>query len=229
MLVATVKALKHHAGDPDGGMDAIETGAANMVAPPRDHPRVRPERRRGRQRVPGRHERRDRPGQEARARARRLRRRDERGLHARRRGRSGARRSGGRGRRRAVEVRLHLSARRSDRGEDRGDREARLRRRRDHAPAGRAREDQGVRRGRARQAADLHGEDAPLALGTIRLLANAPTGFTVTRARPARLHRRGLDRRAVRRHADDAGPRQDPAAINVDIDEHGGRDERLGS
>ena len=31
VLVATVKALKHHAGDPDGGMDAIETGAANMT------------------------------------------------------------------------------------------------------------------------------------------------------------------------------------------------------
>jgi formyltetrahydrofolate synthetase len=30
VLVATVKALKHHAGDPDGGLDAIETGAANM-------------------------------------------------------------------------------------------------------------------------------------------------------------------------------------------------------
>ena len=31
VLVATVKALKHHAGDPDGGLDAIETGAANML------------------------------------------------------------------------------------------------------------------------------------------------------------------------------------------------------
>jgi len=31
VLVATVKALKHHAGDPDGGMDAIEAGAANMI------------------------------------------------------------------------------------------------------------------------------------------------------------------------------------------------------
>ncbi len=31
VLVGTVKALKHHAGDPDGGMDAIETGAANMA------------------------------------------------------------------------------------------------------------------------------------------------------------------------------------------------------
>ncbi len=31
VLVATVKALKHHAGDPNGGNDAIETGAANMA------------------------------------------------------------------------------------------------------------------------------------------------------------------------------------------------------
>ncbi len=31
VLVATVKALKHHAGEPDGGLDAIETGTANMV------------------------------------------------------------------------------------------------------------------------------------------------------------------------------------------------------
>ncbi len=31
VLVATVKALKHHAGDPDGGMEAIEAGAANMT------------------------------------------------------------------------------------------------------------------------------------------------------------------------------------------------------
>jgi formate--tetrahydrofolate ligase len=31
VLVATVKALKHHAGDPDGGLDAIEIGGANMA------------------------------------------------------------------------------------------------------------------------------------------------------------------------------------------------------
>jgi formate--tetrahydrofolate ligase len=31
VLVATVKALKHHAGNPDGGLDAIETGAANLA------------------------------------------------------------------------------------------------------------------------------------------------------------------------------------------------------
>ncbi|MFN2471016.1 MAG: formate--tetrahydrofolate ligase [Gaiellaceae bacterium] len=30
VLVATVRALKHHGGDPDGGLDAIERGAANM-------------------------------------------------------------------------------------------------------------------------------------------------------------------------------------------------------
>jgi formyltetrahydrofolate synthetase len=31
VLVATVKALKHHAGDPDGGADAVETGSANLA------------------------------------------------------------------------------------------------------------------------------------------------------------------------------------------------------
>jgi formyltetrahydrofolate synthetase len=31
VLVATVKALKHHGGRPDGGLDAIETGAANLA------------------------------------------------------------------------------------------------------------------------------------------------------------------------------------------------------
>ncbi len=31
VLVATVRALKHHAGDPDGGLDAIEVGAENLA------------------------------------------------------------------------------------------------------------------------------------------------------------------------------------------------------
>jgi len=31
VLVATVKALKHHGGDPDGGAEAIESGAENMI------------------------------------------------------------------------------------------------------------------------------------------------------------------------------------------------------
>ena len=31
VLVATVKALKHHGGDPDGGIEAVERGSANLV------------------------------------------------------------------------------------------------------------------------------------------------------------------------------------------------------
>jgi formate--tetrahydrofolate ligase len=31
VLVATVKALKHHGGDPDGGLEAVERGSANLV------------------------------------------------------------------------------------------------------------------------------------------------------------------------------------------------------
>ncbi len=31
MLVVTVKALKHHAEDPDGGLEAVERGGANMI------------------------------------------------------------------------------------------------------------------------------------------------------------------------------------------------------
>src|SRR5436309_6071352 len=31
VLVATARALKHHGGDPDGGLDAIERGAANLA------------------------------------------------------------------------------------------------------------------------------------------------------------------------------------------------------
>jgi formate--tetrahydrofolate ligase len=31
VLVATVKALKHHADDPEGGLDAVEKGAANLA------------------------------------------------------------------------------------------------------------------------------------------------------------------------------------------------------
>jgi formyltetrahydrofolate synthetase len=32
ILVATTKALKHHGGDPDGGLSALERGAANLAA-----------------------------------------------------------------------------------------------------------------------------------------------------------------------------------------------------
>ena len=46
-------------------------------------------------------------------------------------------------------------------------------------------------------AADLHGEDAPVALARSGGSLNAPTGFTVTGARHPRLHRRRLARRAL--------------------------------
>ena len=49
VLVATVKALKHHAGDPDGGAEAIECGAREPRPSPRDRARVRAQRRRRRQ------------------------------------------------------------------------------------------------------------------------------------------------------------------------------------
>ena len=41
VLVATTQALKHHGGDPDGGVAAIERGAENLAANMRDRPRVR--------------------------------------------------------------------------------------------------------------------------------------------------------------------------------------------
>ena len=44
-------------------------------------------------------------------------------------------------------------------------------------------------------------------------LLNAPTGFTVTVRDLRPVHRRRLDRRAVRRHADDARPRQDAGRV----------------
>ena len=60
VLVATVKALKHHAGDPDGGAEAIETGGANLARHLGDRARVRAQRGRRGQPLPGRHRRRDR-------------------------------------------------------------------------------------------------------------------------------------------------------------------------
>ena len=148
VLVATVKALKHHAGRSRRRHGRDRDRRREHGAPPRHRPRVRAERRRRRQPLPRRHRRGGRAREADRARARRLRRRGQRRLHARRRGRRGARRGGRRRGRRAVEVRLHLPARRPDRGQDRGDRETRLRGRRDLPSAGRTCEDQGVQQAR---------------------------------------------------------------------------------
>src|SRR5207237_122520 len=71
----------------------------------------------------------------------------------------------GRRRGRSAElVRLRLFARRVDRGEDRGDRDARVRRGRDLPAPGGAEQGRGAQPARLRQAADLHGEDAPVAV-----------------------------------------------------------------
>ena len=169
VLVATVRALKHHGGledDPRAdsceALAAVEKGAANLVR----HlgivktfglPCVVAVNRR-----PGRHRRGGRAGEEARAGRGRVRRRGERRLRARGRG---SRRAGpGRGRRvRAAEhLRLQLRGRRLDRGEDREGREEGVRGEGRRLLPGRAEEDQAVQRRRARQAADLHGEDAPV-------------------------------------------------------------------
>ena len=118
VLVATVRALKHHAGDPDGGLDAIEIGAQNLAR------HIGIVNGFGLQavvavnRFPDGHRRGARDGAEARARARRVRGGGERGVRARRRGRDGARGGGDRRGRAAVELRVRVPARRADRGED---------------------------------------------------------------------------------------------------------------
>ena len=80
----------------------------------------------------------------------------------------------------------------------------------DGVRAAAAREEEGGRLGRlrARAAPDLHGEDAPLALARPGAQERADRVHGAD-PRPASLHRRGLARRALRRHDDDARPRQD--------------------
>ena len=206
VLVATVKALKHHAGQPDGGNEAIEVGAGNMI---RHLANIR-----GFglnavvavNRFPSDTDEEIELVRADRARERRVRGRGERGRRQGRRGRGGARRGRRRGGRRAERLPLRLRGRRDDRGEDRRDREEGLRRRRRGAPAGRAAEGGAVHEGGPRPRADLHGEDAPLALRR-RLARERADRLHDPGSRPARVHRCRLDRRALRRHADDAGPR----------------------
>ncbi len=95
VLVATVKALKHHGGNPDGGAEAIAAGSAEPHPPPRDHPRVRAQRGRRRQPLPGRHRRGDPadPRDRARATARSPRRRTRPSSRAARERRRSRRRS----------------------------------------------------------------------------------------------------------------------------------------
>ena len=132
--------------------------------PPRDHRRVRDAGRRGRQPPPRRHERGGRAGQAARARGRRVRRRGQRGLRPRRRRRGRPRQRGRRGVRGAEHVQAALRGRRADPGQDRGGRQARLRRPgRLLLPRG-GEEADAVHRRRVRQLPGLHGQDAPVAV-----------------------------------------------------------------
>jgi len=85
--------------------------------------------------------------------------------------------------------------------------EGRLRCRRRLPPEDGEGQGRGVRGVRSRPAAHLHGKDAPLAL-TRRVSPERADGVHGDGARPASLHRRRLDRGALRRHADDARSRQ---------------------
>ena len=180
VLVATVKALKHHGGDPDGGAGR-DRGRLGQPRPPSRHrPRVRPQCGRGRQSLSHRQRRGDRAGPAHRPRQRRVRGGGERRRGPGRRGCDRAGRSGRRGDRAAVELRADLPARDHDRAEDRGDRHPGLRRGRDPPPAGGAQADRRARARGLRRVADLHGEDPPLALARPDARPTRPSGFTVT-------------------------------------------------
>ena len=71
---------------------------------------------------------------------------------------------------------------------------------------------------------DLHGEDAPLALARPCAQERADR-LHGDGSRPAALHGRRLDRRALRRHDDDARPREDPGGLR-DRHRRVGRDRR---
>ncbi len=212
VLVTTVKALKHHAGEPDGGRAAVERGAANLARHLEIIKGFGLKAVVAVNRFPGD------PADEVEL-VQKL--ALELGAHAAELNEGFE--QGGAGAQALSEavvdaaeqrerLRLRLSARCADRRQDPRDRAARLRRRRDHADAGGPGEDRAVHEGRARNAADLHGEDAPLALP--RPGARERTGgLQPRRPRPAALHRGRLARRPLRRHADDAGPRRDACGL----------------
>ena len=220
VLVATVKALKHHAGEPDGGMDAIETGAANMtrhlgiirefglnaVVAVNAFPGDTNDEVELVKRIALEHG----------AYAAEI----EQRLLARRRGRRGARGGSGRGRRRAVEVRLRLSPRRTDRGQDR-------------AIAKRVYGADGINllpaaRAKIKAFNETGLDKLPicmakthLSLSADPLLANAPTGFTVG-VRDLRAYTgAGWIVALCGDMQTMPGLGKKPAAMSVDIDEHG--------
>ena len=204
VVVATTQALKHHGGDPMGGIAAIERGAANLAAHIGIVRRFGVEAVVAVNRFPG-----DVPDEiEA---IRRLALefgsgggRGQRRLRAgRRRGASGSRKRSSSAATAPARGRLPLLARRPDRGQDRRDCDAGLRRRRRWSCSRRRGAQRPAHRCGPGPAAGLHGQDAPLPLARSRADRRA-LGLHPSRPRAPALHRRGMDRRAVRRHADDA-------------------------
>ena len=115
----------------------------------------------------------------------------------RRRGRAGARPSS---RPASCPTKFDRSTRTmSRRGEDQGDRDEGLRRRATSTSFPRPRPSRRSSRGGARHTADLHGEDASVALRTTRSCSTRPR-LHGAGARHPRLHGRRLARGAVRRH-----------------------------
>ena len=128
---------------------------------------------------------------------------------------------GGRRVRAAEQLRLQLRRRRHDRDEDREGREEGVRGEGRRLLPGRAEEDQAVQRRRPRQAADLHGEDAPQSLSSDPALLNAPEDFTL----PVRDIRAYTGAGWLVPLCGDIqqmpGLGKAPAALNVDIDAEG--------
>ena len=209
VLVATVRALKHHGGDPDGGLDAIERGAANLARHIGIVARVRPEGGRRGQPLPRRHRRGGRARPPARARAGAHARRAERGLRARRRGRGGARRGGRRRSRRSRTRSSHTYALDAPIAEKiEAIATPRLRRRRRRLPPGAPSRRSSASRSRASTGCRSAWRRRTCRSPHDPTLLNAPTGFTVP-VRDVRAYTgAGWLVPLCGDDADDAGPRQ---------------------
>ena len=224
VLVATVRALKHHGGDLDGGAAEIEAGAANLAR------HIGIINGFGLQAVVGVNKFPTDTDEELEL-VRRL------ATEAARTPRRSTRRS------RAAETARRRSPRRRSAAADEPntfdfaytldapiEEKIRLIATRVYGADGvellAAGEEEGGRVGRLRACAtpDLHGEDAPLALARPGAQERADR-LHGDGSRPAAVHGRGLDRRALRRHDDDARPREDAGGLR-DRHRRVGRDRR---
>ena len=212
VLVATAKALKHHGGDPDGGLDAIERGGENLrrhleiVAEFGLHAVV------AINRFPG-----DTDDEVELVRRLAL----EHGAHAAELNEAFER--GGEGAAALAEAVVDAADHPNEFAftypidapiEEKIEAiaTARLRRRRRCLPPDREGQDQAVLGRRPRPAADLHGEDAPLALARPGL-DECADGVRADGAGHPRLHGCRLARRALRDDADDARARRESGGV----------------